>query len=117
VIGLSERAGEVLTVPHGLGLRLKGTDGAEEIYKIGAEMAANVAYILASKGIRPEMSHGVRCRLTMFMKQVSRPVDGLDPLVPPKGNRSGELEERPAHGPIRGLCALQVHSSESRWNR
>ncbi len=47
VIGLSERAGEVLTIPHGLGLRLKGTDGAAEISKIGAEMAANVAYILA----------------------------------------------------------------------
>jgi hypothetical protein len=49
VIGLSERAGEVLTFPHGLGLRLKGTDGAAEIFKIGAEMAADMAYVLASR--------------------------------------------------------------------
>jgi hypothetical protein len=27
----------------------------------------------------PEMNHGVRCGPTMFTKQVSRPVDGLDP--------------------------------------
>jgi hypothetical protein len=29
----------------------------------------------------PEMRHGVRCRPTMFTKQVSRPVDGLDPPI------------------------------------
>jgi hypothetical protein len=49
VIGFFERAGEVLTIPHGLGLRLKGTDGAAEISKIGAEMAANVATSLRQR--------------------------------------------------------------------
>jgi len=34
----------------------------------------------------PEMSHGVRCSLTMFTKQVSRPVDGP---VPHRGRRGG----------------------------
>jgi hypothetical protein len=109
VIGLSERAGEVLTVPHGLGLRLKGTDGAEEISKIGAEMAANVAYVLASKGIRPEMSHGVRCRLTMFTKQVSRPMNqSRSPIAAAESQQVGQLEKYLLTGPIRNFCALQA---------
>ncbi len=43
---------------------------------------------------------------TMFTKQVSRPVDRLDPSSwPPRRSRSSELEERPAHGPDpRFLC-------------
>jgi hypothetical protein len=37
---------------------------------------------------------GGRCRLTMFTKQVSRPVDSLDPPSwPPRLSRSSELEE------------------------
>src|SRR6266511_124762 len=42
----------------------------------------------------------------MFMKQVSRPVDNLDPSSwPPRPRRSSELEERPGHGPDRRhLC-------------
>jgi hypothetical protein len=36
---------------------------------------------------------------TMFMKQVSRSVDGLDPpIVAAEAERSGEPEERPGHG-------------------
>jgi hypothetical protein len=52
------------------------------------------------------MSHGVRCRPTMFRKQVSCSVDGLDPPSwPRRRNRSSELEERPGHGPDpRFLC-------------
>ena len=35
-----------------------------------------------------EKNHGVRCGQTMFMKQVSRPVDGLDPLSwPPEAEK------------------------------
>jgi hypothetical protein len=50
--------------------------------------------------------HGVPCGLTMFTKQVSRPVDSLDPPSwPPRLSRSSELEERPGHGPDpRFLC-------------
>jgi hypothetical protein len=34
------------------------------------------------------MNHGVRCRPTTFTKQVSRPVDGLDPpSTPPRPRR------------------------------
>jgi hypothetical protein len=56
----------------------------------------------------PEMGHGLRCRQTTFTKQVSRPVDNLDPPSwPPRPRRSNELEEGPGHGPIRGICALQ----------
>jgi len=54
----------------------------------------------------PKMDHGVRCGPTMFRKQVSRPVDGLEPAWwPPRRSRSSELEERPGHGPNpRFLC-------------
>ena len=49
---------------------------------------------------------GVRCGPTMFTKQVSRPVDRLDPPSwPPRRSRSSELEERPGHRPDpRFLC-------------
>ncbi len=33
----------------------------------------------AMHSTHPEMGHGLRCRRTMFTKQVSRPVDSLDP--------------------------------------
>jgi len=61
---------------------------------MGAEMA-NVAYILASKDIRPEMSHGVRCRPTMFTKQVSRRAGQSGcPIMAAEGNKSSELGEK-----------------------
>jgi hypothetical protein len=45
----------------------------------------------------------------MFRKQVSGPVDGLDPPSwPRRRGRSSELEERPAHGPNPSFCALQA---------
>jgi hypothetical protein len=49
---------------------------------------------------------GGRCRLRMFRKQVTRPVDSLDPPSwPRKRSRSSELEERPGHAPDpRSLC-------------
>jgi hypothetical protein len=47
----------------------------------------------------PKVSHWGRCRPTMLRKQVSRPVDGLNPLPwPRRRSRSSELEERPGHG-------------------
>jgi hypothetical protein len=51
-------------------------------------------------------SHGVRCRQTLFMKQVSRLMDSPDPSSwPRRRSRSSELEERPGHGPDpRFLC-------------
>ena len=46
---------------------------------------------------------------TMFTKQVSRQVDGLDRhRGPPRPSRPSEPEESPGHGPDRGSCALQV---------
>ena len=50
--------------------------------------------------------YGVRCGPTMFRKQVSLPVDSLDPPSwPPRQRRSSELEKRPRHGPDpRFLC-------------
>jgi hypothetical protein len=57
----------------------------------------------------PEMGHGLRYRPTMFTKQVSGPVDSLDPPSwPRRRSRSSELEERPAHGPNPRFCALQA---------
>src|SRR4029450_6198428 len=55
---------------------------------------------------------GGRCRLTMFTKQVSRPVDSLDPPSwPPRLSRSSELEERPGHGPDpRFLCPTRCQA-------
>jgi hypothetical protein len=51
-------------------------------------------------------SHWCHSRLTMFTKQVSRPMDSPDPPSwPRRRNRSSELEERPGHGPNpRFLC-------------
>jgi hypothetical protein len=49
---------------------------------------------------------GVRCRPTMFTKQVFRSLDSLDsPSWPPRRSKSSELEERPGYGPDpRFLC-------------
>jgi hypothetical protein len=48
----------------------------------------------------PEVRHGGQCRPTMFKKQVSRPVDSLDPPSwPPRLRGSSEPEERPGHPP------------------
>jgi hypothetical protein len=49
---------------------------------------------------------GGRCRQAMFTKQVSGPVDRLDPPSwPRRWSRSSELEEGPGHGPDpRFLC-------------
>ena len=56
-----------------------------------------------------EMSHGVPCDLIMLTKQVSRPVDGLLPVVAPE---AGQVERNSKKdlvtGPIRGFCALQA---------
>jgi hypothetical protein len=51
-------------------------------------------------------SHRCHSPRTMFRKQVSRPVNSLDPPSwPPRRSRSSELEERPGHGPDPGfLC-------------
>jgi hypothetical protein len=38
-----------------------------------------VPHDAAMHSIHPEMGHGLRCPRTMFTKQVSRPVDSLDP--------------------------------------
>jgi len=40
------------------------------------------------------MSHGVRCGLTMFTKQVSRPLDGLDPPSRPTRRKRVERTRR-----------------------
>ncbi len=59
---------------------------------------------------QPGMSHGVPCRPSMFTKQVSRPMDGLDP--PNRARRGGagraNSKKELVSGPIRGICALQV---------
>jgi hypothetical protein len=48
----------------------------------------------------PEVRHGGQCRLTMFMKQVSREVDGLDfPSLDPEAEQVERLEERAGHAP------------------
>jgi hypothetical protein len=39
-------------------------------------------------------SHGCHSPRTMLMKQVSRPVDGLDPIVPPKGEQVGRTRRK-----------------------
>jgi hypothetical protein len=59
--------------------------------------------------------HGGRYRPAMFRKQVSRPVDSLDPPSwPPRRNRSSELEERPGHGSNpRFLCPTGMPEGES----
>jgi hypothetical protein len=58
-----------------------------------------------------DMSHGVRCGLTMFTKQVSRPLDSPDPSRG-RGGGAGRANSKEdlVTRPIRGFCALQVHS-------
>jgi hypothetical protein len=53
---------------------------------------------------------------TMLTKQVSLPVDSLDPPSwPPRPSRSSELEERPRHGPDpRFLCPTPMPRSHRR---
>ena len=59
----------------------------------------------------PEMGHGLQCRLTMFTKQVSRPMDIPDPPSwPRRRSRSSNSRKDLVTGPIRGFCALQVPS-------
>src|SRR6266545_4250498 len=55
------------------------------------------------------MNHGVRCGPTMFRKQVSRPVDGLDPPIAAAEAEQVERTRRNdlVSGRIRGFCALQ----------
>src|SRR6266540_2665627 len=57
----------------------------------------------------PEMGHGLRCRQTMFTKQLSHRVGNLDPqIVAPRG-RAGRANSKKdlVTGPIRGFCAPQ----------
>jgi hypothetical protein len=57
----------------------------------------------------PEARHGGRCRLTMFTKQVSGPLDRRhSPSWPSRPGRSSELEERPGHGSTQVFCAVQT---------
>jgi hypothetical protein len=67
----------------------------------------------------PEVRHGGQCRLTMFTKQVSRPVDGLDPPSTPLRPRRVERTRRETWSRARSdvLVALQGarRSSGSRW--
>jgi hypothetical protein len=60
--------------------------------------------------LRSGGGHGGRCRPTMFTKQVSCPLDGVDsPSWPPGPSKLTELEESPGHGPDPSFCALQRH--------
>ncbi len=57
----------------------------------------------------PEMSHGVRCRQSMFTKQVLAPWTVWIPhRGPPRRTRSSELEERPGTGPIEGFVPYRL---------
>jgi hypothetical protein len=59
--------------------------------------------------IRSRELHAWHSPPIMFTKQVSGPVDSLDPPSwPRRRNTSSELEERPAHGPNPRFCALQA---------
>jgi hypothetical protein len=54
-------------------------------------------------------SHMCHSPLPMFRKQVSGPVESLDPPSwPRRRSRSSEFEERPAHGPNPSFCALHA---------
>jgi hypothetical protein len=44
-------------------------------------IALRSAHDAAMHSTHPEKGHGLRCRPTMSRKQVSRPVDGLDPPI------------------------------------
>src|SRR6266511_5030888 len=60
-----------------------------------------------------QSASSLQCQ-TMFTKQVSRPVDSLDPPSwPRRRSRSSGLENL-VTGPIRRLCALQVEDGADR---
>src|SRR6266511_1723238 len=61
----------------------------------------------------PEVRHEGRCRPTMFTKQVSRPVDGLDPPIVAAEAEQVERTRRKtwSRAPIRGFCASQAQST------
>jgi len=58
----------------------------------------------------PEVRHGGQCRPTMFTKQVSLPVDGLDPPIVAAEAKQIERKGREtwSRAPIRGLCTYRV---------
>jgi hypothetical protein len=61
------------------------------------------------------MNHGLRYGQRMLTKQVSRPVDSLDPPSwPRRRSRSSELEERPGHGPDPRFLCLHPQGSHPR---
>jgi hypothetical protein len=74
---------------------------------VGPEIVARIPR--QSSEHHPGMSHGVRCRPTMFTKQVSRRVDSPDPHRG-RGGAGGRANSNKdlVTGPIRGFCALQV---------
>jgi hypothetical protein len=66
-----------------------------------------------------EGSHRVRCRRTMFTKQVSRPLDSLDPPLRPRSREQIESTGRKkwSRTQSRGLCPTRSRACSSPWGR
>ena len=68
----------------------------------------------------PKVRHGGRCHPTMFKKQVSRPVDGLNPQRGHAEQVERTTKKDLVTRPIGGFCALQPRKPaakpDSRWS-